>query len=211
MEWEALLEREQSRYEDGMARLDPEQLVRIGNAAYGAGLTLLMLGRGAEADEWLDRASARWRESWEFATPTSWGRPIGTIKAALIAGRDEAAAGFARWTLELGPEEAESPIGRYAAALALLTLERWADAGRVASTIRDRDDFPRPVADALALLSTADVPGYADAVGAVLESFETRADYLEDVAVADTVLVLQALARKRRIAAELRASPVLPG
>jgi hypothetical protein len=211
MEWEALLERERSRYEDGIARLDPEQLVRLGNAAYGAGLTLLMLGREAEAGEWLDRAAARWRESWEHATPTSWGRPIGTIKAALIAGRDEDAVGFARWTLELGSEEAESPIGRYAAALALLTLERWADAERVASTIRDCDDFPRPVAEALAQLSADHLDGYADAVGAVLESFETRDEYLEDVAVADTVLVLQALARKRQIAAELRASPLLPG
>ena len=60
-----------------MARLDPEQLVRIGNAAYGAGLALLMLGRREEAAEWLDRAALRWRESWEHATPTSWGRPIG--------------------------------------------------------------------------------------------------------------------------------------
>ena len=96
-------------------------------------------------------------------------------------------------------------------ALALLTLECWTDAERVASTIRDRDDFPRPVAEALAMLSADHLAGYADAVGAVLESFETRDEYLEDVAVADTVLVLQALARKRRIATELRASPVLPG
>ena len=193
MEWDELLERERSRYEDGMARLDPEQLVRIGNAAYGAGLAALMLGRD-EAREWLDRAAARWRESWEHATPTSWGRPIGTIKAALIAGRDDDAAGFARWTLELGTEEAESPIGRYAATLALLTLERWADAQHMASTLRGRDDFPPAVADALALIAAGDLAGYAEAVGAVLESFETRDEYLEDAAVADTVLVLQALA-----------------
>jgi hypothetical protein len=210
MESEELLERERSRYEDGMARLDPEQLVRIGNAAYGAGLTLLMLGRELEAREWLDRAAARWRESWEHATPTSWGRPIGTIKAALIAGRDDDAAGFARWTLELGTEEAESPIGRYAATLALLTLERWADAHHVASTLLGRDDFPPAVAEALALIADADPAGYSEAVEAVLDSFETRDEYLEDVAVADTVLVLQLLAHRRGIAAKLPTSPVLP-
>src|SRR5215218_4817872 len=125
MDWDALLERERSRYADGEARLDPEQLVRIGNAAYGAGLSLLMLGRHDEAREWLDRAAARWRESWEHATPTSWGRPIGTIKAALIAGRADKAEEYARWALGLDSETAESPIGRYAACLALLTLGRW--------------------------------------------------------------------------------------
>jgi len=39
--------------------------------------------------------------------------------------------------------------------------------------------------------------------------FETREEYLEDIAVADTVLVLQALATRRELAAEL-ASPLLP-
>ena len=86
MEWEGFFERERARVEDGEKRLDPEQLVRIGNAAYGAGLSLLMLGREEEARAWLDRAALRWRESWEHATPTSWGRPIGVIKATLIAG-----------------------------------------------------------------------------------------------------------------------------
>jgi len=43
----------------------------------------------------------------------------------------------------------------------------------------------------------------------VLESFETRADYLEDIPVADTVLVLQALAARRGMAAQL-SSPLLP-
>jgi hypothetical protein len=43
----------------------------------------------------------------------------------------------------------------------------------------------------------------------VLESFETRKDYLEDIPAADTVLVLQALAGRRELAAEL-SSPLLP-
>jgi hypothetical protein len=42
---EALFERERARYEDGDARLDPGQLVRMGNAAYGAGLALLLTRR----------------------------------------------------------------------------------------------------------------------------------------------------------------------
>jgi hypothetical protein len=44
----------------------------------------------------------------------------------------------------------------------------------------------------------------------VVESFETRDEYLEDVAVADTALALQALAAKRGIVHELGPSAVLP-
>ena len=51
--------------------------------------------------------------------------------------------------------------------------------------------------------------GYVEAVESVLESFETREDYLEDVPVADTVLVLQALAARRNMAADL-SSELLP-
>jgi hypothetical protein len=66
------------------------------------------------------------------------------------------------------------------------------------------------VADALATLASSDRPGYVLAVESVLESFETREEYLEDIAVADTVLVLQTLAARRGLTAEL-ASPLLPG
>src|SRR5215210_431899 len=211
MNWIPILEREQARYRDGEARLAPEQLVRMGNTAYGAGLALLMLGRRDEAGEWLDRAGARWRESWEHAPPESWGRPIGALKAALIAGRDAEAAELARWALELGSATTDSAIGRYAGTLALLTLERWPEARHVAETLRANEDFPARVADALATIAAEDRVGYAEAVEDVLESFETREEYLEDVAVADTVLALQALAAKRGIAHTLGASPVLPG
>jgi hypothetical protein len=210
MDWIPTFEREQARYEDGEARMAPEQLVRMGNAAYGAGLALLMAGRTDDARTWLDRAAARWRDSWEHAAPDAWGRPIGALKAELIAGRDAEAEELARWTLELGSATAESPIGRYAGALALLALERWAEARHVAESVRGRDDFPQDVADALATIAAGDVVGYAEAVESVLESFETREEYLEDVAVADTVLALQALALRRDIPHRLPASRVLP-
>jgi hypothetical protein len=59
------------------------------------------------------------------------------------------------------------------------------------------------------MIAAEDVVGYVESVESVLESFETRTEYLEDVPVADTVLVLQALAAKRGMAAELR-SALLP-
>jgi hypothetical protein len=159
---------------------------------------------------WLAKAAQRWRESWEHATPTSWGRPIGAIKAYLIAGDELSAREAAEWALTLGSADAESPIGRYAATLAYLVLERWEEARHEASTIRELDDFPHDVADALALIAAHDVVGYVEALEAVVESFETRDSYLEDVPVADTALVLQALARKRGIDVELSPSVVLP-
>lgn len=210
MDWIPVVERGTARYRDGEARLVPEQLVRMGNAAYGVGLALLMLGRQEEAREWLDRAAARWRESWDYAAADAWGRPIGALKAALIAGRDAAVEELARWTLETGSATAESPIGRYAGALALLALERWPEARHVAETLRGDETFPQRVADALATIAAEDGVGYAEAVEDVLESFETREEYLEDVPVADTVLALQALAAKRGLAYEPAASPVLP-
>jgi hypothetical protein len=192
-----------------MRRLDPEQLVRLGNAAYGAGLCALMLGEPDEARDWFERASSRWRESWEHATPTSWGRPIGVLKAALLAG-DEEVVGHAEWALGLGCATAESPIGRYAAVLALLVEGRDEEAAPLAHSLRGRDDFPDAVAAALAGIATRATGEYPASVDAVLASFEDRRDYLEDVPVADTVLVLQVLAGRRGLAAELRASALLP-
>ena len=178
-----------------------------GNAAYGAGLAHLMLGDRERAREWLDRAVDAYRESWKDAPPDSWGRPIGAMKARLLVG--ESADAEARWALDAGADESESPIGRYAAALAHLVLGDD-DAARVhADAIRTRDDFPAEVGDGLAFVAAEDVIGYIAAVEGVLESFEAREEYLEDVPVADTVLVLQCLAARRGMAAELE-SDLLP-
>ena len=215
MEWQEHVEREERRYRDGEARL-PEapderqrQLTRMGNAAAGAGLSLLMAGRREEAAEWFDRAVRRYRESYELAPPGSWGRPIAALKARILAGDWSGAEEEARWALGEGAVDADSPIGRYAGALALLTLGRDEDARPVADSLRERNDFPHDVADALATLAAEDVLGYTYAIESVLESFEQRDEYLEDIPVADTVIVLQALAGRRHMAADL-ASALLP-
>ena len=69
------------------------------------------------------------------------------MKASLLAGDEPAVERLAGWTLELGGATAASPIGRYAAALALLALGRDAEARHVAEALRGRDDFPTDVAD----------------------------------------------------------------
>ena len=210
MEWIPFAEAKQSRYEEPHGELDERGIVRRGNAAYAAALGLLMAGDPA-ADEWFRHAAERWRESWDAGEGReSWGRPIGALKASLLAHDDEAVAELARWTLELGTATAESPIGRYAATLALLALGRWAEARHVAESLRSRDDFPHDVADALAFIAAHDVIGYCESVESVVTSFETREEFLEDVPVADTALVLAVLARRRHIDEPLPASPTLP-
>lgn len=212
-DWDELGQRARERYEDGERRLPDDldarqrQLTRMGNAAGAAGLCALMAGE--DGREWFARAAGRYRESFADAPPNSWGRPIGALKARILVGDWEGAAEDARWALETGAAEAESPIGRYAAALAFLVLGDWARARVHADFTRTHESFPSEVGDALAMIAAEDVIGYIEAVESVLASFEARDEYLEEIPVADTVLVLQALAARRKLAAEL-ASPLLP-
>jgi hypothetical protein len=217
VDWAGHARREDQRYREGEARL-PEaddqdsrqrQLTRMGNAAAGAGLARLMVGDTEGAREWFARAVDRYRDSYELAPPGSWGRPIAILKARILADDWDGAESDARWTLEQDAADAESPIGRYAATLALLVLGRDEEARVLADGLRTHDDFPASVGDALAHIAAEDPLGYIEAIEAVLESFETREDYLEDLPAADTVVVLQALAARRNMAAEL-SSPLLP-
>jgi hypothetical protein len=216
-DWTEHFERERERYRDGEARLpDTEdadsrqrQLTRMGNAAAGAGLALIMAGRAGDAGDWFERACERYRESWADAPRGSWGRPVAILKARVLAGDWDGAEADARWTLEQGAADSDSPIGKYAAALALLVLGEDARARVLADELRTHDGFPTDVADVLAFVAAHDVVGYAVAVDRVLVSFEQRDEYLEDLPAADTVMVLQALAERRALTAELE-SDLLP-
>jgi hypothetical protein len=213
--WEERAARAIERHDDGAARLSDDgderqrQLTRMGNAAWAAGLSFLMLGRREESAAWLGRAAERYRESWPLSPPGSWGRPIGAMKSQLIARDREGANADAQWALEAGAAESESPIGRYAAALARLVLNADAEAGEEADALRGRDDFPAPVADSLAALAARDADGYDAGIRALVADFEAREEFLEDIPVADTVLALQVLAQERGLAVTL-ASPLLP-
>ena len=214
-DWEERAARATERYEDGLARLpeDPDerqrQLTRMGNAAWAAGLSLLMLGRRQEGDAWLLRAADRYRESWPDAPPGSWGRPIGAMKSRLIAGDIAGARDDARWALDAGAADSESPIGRYAAALACLVVGDGLRVVEIALTLDGQPAIPAPVVDSLVALAERDASAYATAIQDLVADFEARTEFLEDTPVADTVLALQALAGERGFAAPL-SSPLLP-
>jgi hypothetical protein len=214
-DWEERAARAQARFEDGEARLPEDgderqrQLTRMGNAAWAAGLSWLMAGHRREAGAWLRRAAETYRRSWPDAPPGSWGRPIGAMKSRLTAGDAEGAVEDARWALEAGAARSESPIGIYAAVLGHLVLGEDEAAGELGRALRGRDDFPAPVALSLVALAAGNAEGYETAIRALLADFESREEFLEDTAVADTVLALQALAQERGIAVPLH-SPLLP-
>jgi hypothetical protein len=215
IDWEERAERARGRFEDGASRLPDDvderqrQLTRMGNAAWAAGLSLLMLGRRAEAGEWLLRAADTYRRSWPDSPPGSWGRPIGAMKSRLIAGDLAGARVDAAWALEAGAATSESPIGRYAAALAQLVLDNDAEASALAATLNGEEAIPSAVTDSLASLATRDPSAYETAIGALVVDFEAREEFLEDIPVADTVLALHALAAERGLAVEL-VSPMVP-
>ena len=156
-----------------------------GNAAYGAGLALPD-ARRRERSARVARpgASARYRESWTDAPPDSWGRPIGAMKARLLAGDDDGEDGGALGARRWAPRTAESPIGRYAAALALPRARRVDEQARVhADAIRTRDDFPRDVGDALAFDRRGRTCSATSRRSRACSSRSRRAsEYLEDVA-----------------------------
>jgi hypothetical protein len=195
MDWRDRYERAAARYASGETReRDERQLVQLANSAWAAGLSLLMAGDRDGAREWLRRSAERYRESW---SPNAWGRPIGAMKALLIAGDD--AADGARWALDAGAAEAESPIGRYAGVLALLVLGCDDEAGDLAATLGE--EFPSDVAAALRALAAHDADACSAAVASIRRSFEQRDAFLEDVPVADTALALDELATRRSLGA----------
>src|SRR5256885_8952443 len=88
MDWRELYGRAAARYAAGETRdLDERQLVQLANSAWTAGLSLFMDGDREGAAKWLRRSAERDRESWDTGgAPDAGGRPIGAMKAVLIAG-----------------------------------------------------------------------------------------------------------------------------
>ena len=215
-DWEERATRAIERHDDGAKRLPEDQderqrqLTRMGNAAWAAGLSLLMAGRDEEGRAWLLRAAERYRESWPNAPTGSWGRPIGAMKSRLIAGDREGGLEDARWALDAGAADSESPIGLYAATLAHLVRGQDEKAAGLTAALQERDDFPPAVAGSLAALTAGDANAYEKAIRELLDDFSGRQDFLEDIPVADTVLALQVIGERRGFAVVLESPQLLP-
>ena len=195
----------------GDGERDDLRLAGIAGASWAGGLAALMAGDAAAASALLVRAAEEYRTSWDAAPPGSWGRPIAMLRCRLMAGDAAGARADAESALDAGALDASGPIGGYCAVLALLVLGRDPEAGPIADRIEAEGLDPAAVAQALGALSRGRADDFAAARRAVLASFEARDAFLEGVAVADTVLVLDALARERGVEAETLRSALLPG
>jgi len=181
-------------------------LLREAIAVEGRGQRDLLAGDDAAATNALLEAARLYRESWELASPTSFGRLIGMLKASVIAGDASSAAAYARTQL---PDPVESPAASYALAIAAL-IERDEATARVASTgMRSGSPPFNRAADAIDGLVEGDGERYAAAVGAIVSDFEGREEHLSGVPIADTAIMLERLAAARGMACRPH-SPLLP-
>jgi hypothetical protein len=147
-----------------------------------------------------------YRRSWEEAHERAFGRLIGLLKAAILADEAEPAAAYVRAELDGG---SDSPASAYALALAALVEGDDSTAGRATAAMRgDSEAFAR-AADAIAALARGDSGAYREALTAIVRDFESRAEHLTGVVIADTAVVLERLAAARGMAAGVP-SPVLP-
>ena len=173
--------------------------------ADGEGLRALLDGDEARGGERLAEAVARYRASWELAPPRSYGRLVGMLKAAVIAGDAAEAAAYARSQVA----DADSPPSSYVLAVAALVEDDDAAALRYAAGMRAGSPAFGRAADAIEALAGGDAEAYAAAVRSIVADFESRKEHLTGIPVADTALMLERLAEPRGLAAH-PASALLP-
>ena len=171
----------------------------------GEGLRRLLDGDAAGGTARLREAAERYRTSWELAPPRSYGRLVGMLKAAVIAGDAAEAVAYAREQVGV----ADSPPSHYILAIvALVTGDDTAAHGATAGMRAGSPAFAR-AADAIEALADGDASRYATAVREIVTDFEGREEHLTGVPIADTALMLERLAEARGLAAH-PASALLP-
>jgi hypothetical protein len=173
----------------------------------GKAQRLLLAGAHAEARRAFRDAAVHYRSSWELASPTSYGRLVGLLKAAIIAGDGEPEAQYAR--AELADARADSPTAAYALAIAALVERDDEDALRRAHSMRQAGGAFERAGDAIAALARHDGEAYSRALQGIVRDFEERSQHVTGVAIADTALMLERLAARRGMRAGV-SSPLLP-
>jgi hypothetical protein len=173
----------------------------------GAAQRALLSGDRGEARCAFADAAALYRQSWEVAPPSAYGRLVGMVKASVLAGGGAAEASFVRATL--GDRDPESVTASYAQALAALILGSDDDARVWAARMGTGDDAFGRTGQAIAALAAHDGGSFSVALAAIVRDFEQRAEHLTGVAIADTALMLSELGARRGMNTALD-SPVLP-
>lgn len=158
---------------------------------------------GEDATSALARARDAYLASHAETGPRSWGRLLGALKMAILAG--DGAEAIARRALAEAAG-ADSPASAYARALAQVTLGEEPD---VELMLAEGGSFAR-VGRALAALGASDRAAYTAALEEIVADFAAREQHLSGVAIADSALVLERLAAPRGMAVH-PSGPLVPG
>jgi hypothetical protein len=167
-------------------------------AADGEAYRAFFAGRMADAHASLEAAAALYKASWEAAPPRSFGRLVAYLQSAALAGEPEEAAAYVRERLG---NACDSPTSCYALAIAALVEDDDETASRAATGMTEGGESFARAAAALAALAGHDRERYRRALAAIVADFEGRQVYLTGVAVADTAMLMEALAERRGMVA----------
>ena len=151
----------------------------------------LLAGENAQAQ--LIVARDAYLASHGLTRNSSWGRLLGALKMAILAG-DGVEPIARRAVAEAQP--ADTPASAYVRALAEVAL---GDTPDISVMLAAGDAFAR-TGRALEALAAGDGSAYAAAVAEILADFERRDLHLSGVPYADTVAVLERLADQRGLA-----------
>jgi hypothetical protein len=173
----------------------------------GAAQQALLSGDRAAARLAFAEAAVLYRRSWEEAPPSAYGRLVGMLKSAVLAGRGDEEALYAR--KELADSDPASVTAAYARALAALILGEDQEAHDCGVQMAAGNEAFARAAEVIEALAAHDHGRYAAALTGIVRDFEARTEHLTGVAIADTALVLATLAGRRGMAATVE-SPVLP-
>jgi hypothetical protein len=189
-----------------MPEREQQRLLRAALEREAEAQRLLLDGDDAAAAERFREVAGLYRRSWEAAHERAYGRLIGYLKAAVLAGGGEEEAGYVRTEL---PGESESPAAAWALALAALVDGDDELARKAAERMRGDSAAFGHAADAASALARHDADAYRAAVTAIVADFASRSEHLTGVPIADTAVVLERLAAPRGLAADVE-SPLLP-
>jgi hypothetical protein len=167
----------------------------------------LLSGDRAAAHLAFAEAAELYRESWEVAPPTAYGRLVGMLKSAVLAGGGAGEAADARRAL--ADADPSSVTAAYARALAALILEEDEEVGAWTERMSQGGEAFGRTAQALMALAARDGEAFESTLAAIVHDFEARAEHLTGVAIADTALMLSVLAERRGMTVAIE-SPVLP-
>jgi hypothetical protein len=172
-------------------------------AAEGEAHAALLAGDAEAASAAYARAVEGYRASWALAPPKRSGRRVGLLKAAVIGGGAEPAADEVRAALDGDPDAPGSPVASYVLAVAALIAGDDDAVAPLADVMEPRGGAFERTATALRALAAGDGAAYAAAAAAIADDFAAREDHLTGVAIADTAIMLELIARERGLAAEL--------